>query len=394
MRMTKAGTAAFAALALGALTMLPTSPAIAQTQAAPLVGEELYTVTLPDQMRPHMVWVNDVSFTRPLDGRAYLVDADTGRFLGMVSGGYAQGPLQLAPDGKSFSMVSTYYSRGTRGERTDVVTLYDFKTLEPTGEVVIPAKRFISLPLAASTQRTDDGRFLLIYNFTPEQSVSVVDLANRKLVGETQTPGCALVYPIGPRRFFMQCGDGSLQSVSIGENGALTLAATTTDLFDAADPANEKPVRIGPAQWLFTTIDSEVRIVDASGKTPVVTAKWSLLDKATGEWRIGSLQHAAYNAPLDRLYTLMHVGNRDTRKDPGTEVWVYSVKTGKRLQRIKLDAPATALAVSNDDKPLLYTALFGVDSLAVYDATSGAKLRDIGSLGNSISVLQPAPAAR
>ncbi|WP_136162681.1 amine dehydrogenase large subunit [Sphingomonas flavalba] len=368
-------------------------PAAALAQTEELKSEEMYQVELADQMRPHWVWVNDVSFTRPLDGRAYLLDADSGQFLGMVSGGYAQGPLQITRDGKRFSMVSTYYSRGTRGERTDVATFYDIKTLDQTGEVVIPPKHFISLPILSTARLSDDDRFLLVYNFTPEQSVSVVDVAAGKLIGETATPGCALVYPVAPRRFFMQCSDSALQAVSISEAGALSLDATTTKLFSDDDPANEKPVRITPAEWLFITRDSEVRIVDGSGAVPKVKAKWSLLDKDTAEWRIGGLQPSAYHARSGRLYTLMHVGDRDTHKDPGTEVWVYDVAAGKRVQRIKLDGPATALAVSEDAEPLLYTVMFGVDELAVYDARDGTKRRGITGLGNSLSVIQPAPVA-
>lgn len=368
------------------LAGLVAMPAMAQLQP-----ETLNVVELPEQMQPHWIWVNDVSFNRPLDGRAYLVDADSGAFLGMVSGGYVQGPLQIAPDGKSFSMVSTYYSRGTRGTRTDVVTFYDIKTLDQTGEVEIPPKQMKVLPLLAHSTRTDDDRFQLVTNFTPEQSITVVDVKARTLVGETETPGCTLVYPVDARRFMMLCGNGSMQTATLSEAGALTLGKASKPFFTEADPAHEKPVRLGPAEWLFQTFDSQAVVVDGSGPVPRVKARWSMIDKDTASWRTGGVQPIAYHAGSRRLYVLMHEGGPETRQDPGTEIWVFDAPTGKRLQRITMDGPATAIAVSEDDKPLLYTAMFTVPNLVVLDAASGKKLREIGQLGNAITVLQPAP---
>ena len=370
------------------LASLITSPALAQLQP-----ETLNVVELDAAMKPHWVWVNDVSFNRPLDGRAYLVDADSGAFLGMVSGGYVQGPLQLSPDGKNFSMVSTYYSRGTRGTRTDVISFYDIKSLDQTGEVEIPPKQMKVLPLLGQSIRTDDDRFQIVTNFTPEQSITVVDVPARKLVGETETPGCTLVYPVSARRFMMLCGDGSLQTATLSDTGTLSLGKASKPFFTEQDPAHEKPVRIGPASWLFQTFDSEAVVVDGSGPVPVVKKRWSMIDKDVAGWRTGGVQPIAYHAGTQRLFTLMHQGCPATRQDPGTEIWVFDATTGKRLQRIAMDGPATAIAVSEDDKPLLYTAMFTVPNLVVYDAASGKKLRVIEQMGNAITVLQPAPVA-
>jgi len=368
------------------LAGLIANPAMAQLQP-----ETLNVVELEEVMKPHWIWVNDVSFTRPLDGRAYLVDADSGAFLGMVSGGYVQGPLQLSPDAKSFSMVSTYYSRGTRGDRTDVISFYDIKSLDKIDEVVIPPKQMKVLPLLAHSVRTDDDRFQIVTNFTPEQSITVVDVKARKLIGETETPGCTLIYPVSARRFMMLCGDGSMQTATLTDAGTFTLGKASKPFFTEKDPAHEKPVRIGAAEWLFQTFDTEAVIVDGSGPIPVIKKRWSMIDKDTTGWRTGGVQPIAYHASTRRLYTLMHEGGPTTRQDPGVEIWVFDATTGKRLQRIAMDGPATTIAVSEDDKPLLYTAMFGVPELAVYDAASGKKLRTIKELGNAITVLQPAP---
>jgi len=70
------------------------------------------------------------------------------------------------------------------------------------------------------------------------------------------------------------------------------------------------------------------------------------------------------------------------------------VKSRKLIQRLKLAAPATSIAVSEDGHPLLYAVMVDVEDLVIYDAQSGAKLHSVGSLGHSLSYIQPAPVGR
>lgn len=361
--------------------------------AAQLKSEQLSVETLPEALPPHWFWVNDVAFSHMTDGRAYLIDGDTGRFVGMVSAGFAHGMLALSPDGRRFALPATFHARGTRGERTDVITLYDSKDLAPGAEIIIPAKRFSGIPSVGTAPLTDDGRFALIYNFTPAQSVTVADLDAKALVGEFETPGCGLIYPTAPRRFMMQCGDGSLQNAVLDAGGKISLGGVSAPLFTADDPATEKPVRIGPARWLFFTYNSQVALIDGAGEKPAVAERWSLISGAAAGWRIGGLQPAAYHGRSGQLFALMHQGGPETHKDGGEHVWVFDVKSHKRLREIKLAAPASSIAVSGDDRPLLYAVAFGARTVTIYDATSGAKLREIGELGEAMTVIQPAPVA-
>src|ERR1700737_3584697 len=126
--------------------------------------------SLPRPASPHWVWVNDFVFPHMVSGKAMLVDGDSGRFLGELDTGFGSMRVGLAPDGQAIYSPQTYFSRGTRGDRTDVVTLYDPSPLPPLGEIVIPPKRSSHMPMIANAQLTDDGRFLLIYNFTPAKS--------------------------------------------------------------------------------------------------------------------------------------------------------------------------------------------------------------------------------
>ena len=106
--------------------------------------------TLPPTASPHWVWVNDFVFPHMPDGQAILVDGDSGRFLGMLSTGFGFSRLVLAKDGKIVFSPETYFSRGTRGTRTDVVTMYDPVHLAPIGEIfkrssVVRAQHFWKL---------------------------------------------------------------------------------------------------------------------------------------------------------------------------------------------------------------------------------------------------------
>ena len=375
-------------LAAFAFAALASSPAGAQ-----LSTEEINTVELKDRLQPHWVWVNDISFTHMSDGKAFLIDADTGQLLGMVSGGFAHGSLQILPDGSAFAVPGTYMSRHSRGTRTDVVTFYDTRTLKPGDEVEIPAKRLLSIAFLAAMPVSDDGRFSLIYNFTPEQSVTVVDMTARKFVGEYPTAGCGLIFPTGPRSFMMPCADGSFQNATLDETGAITLGGVSKQLFEEKDPALEKAVRVSSTRWLFFTPSNEVAAIEASGKVPAVAEHWKLTDAADGNWRIGGFQPVAFHEPSGRLFVLMHKGGAYTHKDPGTEVWVFDVRTHKRLARFPLARPALSIAVSGDANPLLYQTMFGSNELTVSDPATGKVLRTIGDLGHEMTVIQPAPVA-
>ncbi len=238
----------------GATTSPPGIPSPLGTASPPLPADPLGAVaSLPATASPHWVWVNDFVFPHMTDGQALLVDGDNGRFLGLLSTGFGFSRVVIAKDGKTIFSPETYFSRGTRGTRTDVVTMYDPTRLAPVGEIVIPPKRSSNMPMMADAELTDDGRILLIYNFTPAQSVTVVDASSRSLIGEIETAGCALVYPTGARSFFSICADGSLLNVHLDDKGQARSRERTGHMFDVArDPVTEKAVRVGDT-WQFVS---------------------------------------------------------------------------------------------------------------------------------------------
>ena len=344
------------------------------------------TLTVPASK--HWVWVNDFVFPHMSDGMAYLIDGDSGRYLGTLSTGYSFAHLMLSRDGKLIYSPETYFSRGTRGKRTDVVTLYDPGTLKVIGEIAIPPNRSSNLPMIANQVLTDDDRFLLIYNFNPAQGVTVVDTKLRKFVREIETPGCALVYPTGPRSFFTVCGDGSLSLVELDDSGAAH-QKRTQPLFDmAGDPVTEKAVRIGRI-WYFVSFSGRIYPLEVSPQQAVLGTTWWLTSEADRKagWRPGGIQQLAVNAQKSLLYAIMHRGGVETHKDPGKDVWVFDVSSRQRVQQFALKKLASSIQLSSDAQPLLYSIFIDGTDLDVYDAASGKFLRSVEHVGTTPTIM-------
>jgi methylamine dehydrogenase heavy chain len=385
-----------------------------------LPAEEVGRVEVLPEPRPHWVWASDV-----LLRRTALVDLDTGRTLGVLSAGF--GPLvALFSEARGEIYVpETHYSRGSRGERTDVLTVYDGASLAPIAEVVLPPRRAISANPAGHAALSDDGRFVAVFNLTPATSLSIVDVERRRLAAEIDTPGCSLAYPAGPRRFAMLCLDGALLLVSLDAEGRELSRTRSEPFFDPeTDPVTEKAVRRG-GEWLFVSFEGTVHPVDLSGEAPRFGERWSLLDDAdrAGSWRVGGSQHLAVHDATGRLYSLVHQGGPHTHKDAGSEVWVYDLAERRREARIRLrsaglsylgmpiepgrDWPwpvggvaqwlldfalaylgTESLAVTQDDTPLLAAASQFSGGVAVYDARSGELLRRVYPGNVTIFALQ------
>ncbi|MFN2376150.1 MAG: hypothetical protein ABR538_06415, partial [Candidatus Binatia bacterium] len=94
------------------------------TRAADLAPEKVGNVfELPAKPGPHWFWASDI-----LLHRTALFDAADGRLLGTISSGAAGSGFVInpmfPPAHDEIYIPETYWSRGIRGDRTDVVTMY------------------------------------------------------------------------------------------------------------------------------------------------------------------------------------------------------------------------------------------------------------------------------
>ncbi|MEX2495219.1 MAG: amine dehydrogenase large subunit [Woeseia sp.] len=344
-------------------------------------------VTL-DAPGPHWFWANDVAFFNMADGRTWLYDADSGSMLGMLSTGIFYAKFETPDDYSMIFSPETYYSRHTRGERTDVVSFYDTRTLDIVDEVEIPPKRHSGLVNMGFNSLTDNDRFLTIYNFSPAQSVSIVDVESREFSGEINTPGCALTYASGDRSFMMMCGNGSLMTVSLDDQGKEASRERSEPFFDPrSDPVMEKAVRREDT-WYFVSYEGDIHEVDVSAESPTFTEPWALAGDGETDWRPGGLQLLAVHAARTELAVLMHEqGEPGSHKNPGSEIWVYDLENRERVRRIELTAPAVSINVTRDAAPVLLASR-GEPVIDVYDFSSGDHLRTITGVGQTPLYIQ------
>ncbi len=339
--------------------------------------------TLPDAWPAHWVIVQDGAFFHMNNGKFIVVDADSDdsadRFKGSFDGAFIPQFYQAKTKPEMY-VAETFHSRGTRGERTDVLTIYDKRSLAPIGEVIIPPKRISGMPTNYHLQLVDDEKIALAYNFTPATSVTVVDVVNREYLGEIPIPGCSLVYPMAGRAFASLCSDGSMMSVQLDEDGQQSSTSKTDVFFDAnGDALMEKAAMINGVGY-FPTFLGRVFPIDLSGPEVEVGEPWSLVGDEEGGWRPGGIQVTGTDSN-GHLYVLMHPdGYEGSHKDPGTEVWVFDPETRSRVDRIALQLPAITMGTTHDDDPLLLVTNINLE-VDVYNIGSGEYLRTLSGIG-------------
>lgn len=362
------GPSGFVAGLMGACLLAGAAAAQVPPGAALGTQEDHPTIVLPEP-HPHWVYVLEPVFPHLIASKVWILDGDTLQFKGMANAGYTAN-LVLGHDKGAFYFTETFWSRGSRGERIDVVTAYDAKTLEPTGEIVLPEGRFLVVPKKHNAQLTSDGRYLLSFNMDPSFGLSVVDVREGKYLGEIETGGCSLAFPTGPAGVATICPDGSFAHFTFDSAGKVTNTEHGEPFFDSEkDPVFEHAAMHRPSRKaFFVSYEGWVYPAILEGM-PEVGERWRLQPEGEDGWRPGGWQLAAYHAPSDRLFVLMHEGGRWTHKRAGDEVWVYDAASGKRLERVPLEHHSHSITVSNDDKPLLF-ALTETASVQVYDATS------------------------
>ena len=350
----------------------------------PLAEESLPSVSkLPASWPLSWVAIHDFHFNAIVDGRLAVVDTanPVQPLKGLVRAAQFANAL-IARDKGEIYTAETFYSRLTRGERTDAITVWDMATLQPKGEIVLPGgKRQQSVTYPHLFQLTNGGKWALIANFTPAQSVTVVDLDARKVLGEIDLPGCSQIYPTGARGFTSLCADGSLFSVTLDANGAATSSKSVPKVQDIDNQALfGTHAMVGTTAW-FVSFHGMIQGFDLSGTVArPLPGSFSVgtADGGAPEWRPGGWQ--VINADTSgKLYVLMSpYGKEGSHKDGGTEVWVVDPAKKARTLRIPLKGQTLAIAVTKESTPHLVAAQAS-GAIDIYDAASGVFVRSLGA---------------
>ncbi|MBV8684962.1 MAG: hypothetical protein JO111_18975 [Caulobacteraceae bacterium] len=357
----------------------------AQAPATSAMPEVSDVATLPPA-GPHRLWLED-----DFSGATQVIDGDTGALKATIPGA-SLSSFAAGPDQKMVYVAESIWSLGNRGQRQDMVSVYDGLTLKLQGEISIPSRAYVasSGQLFALNHAGTRG---YVYSMQPASGVVVIDLAARKVLRTVDTPGCALAFPWGADGVSSLCGDGSLATVTTGEKPSLT---RSKPFFDAErDPVFEQsPTNGATGRTFFVTYSGVVHPVDL-GPSPKFDPSWSLQEAAglqpagiqNGDlaWRPGGYAPMALHNASGRLFVLMHTGEHWTQKKPGQELWVVDTAAHKVLRRLPLKEPCLGVAVSQDDKAQVYL----VDekgNLSIRDATTLDELRSVEDVGRTIPV--------
>lgn len=373
----------------------------AASAVAEFVPETAFEEILPDNNGQQWFWAYGSRIPSNNDGQAYLFD-ESGKRLGQLSTGFWFNSLANVKSRNEIVTVESYFSRGSRGERTDLVAIHDARTLRVKSEIAIPPKRMNGVKNNGLLRLTEDERFALIINYTPAQSISIVDLEKGVFVEEVETPGCSVIYGAGNRDFYSICGNGSFLQIKLDDDGKVVARKRSERLFDAVnDFVSIAASRISDT-WYFVSRQYNVYAIKMAGDTIELVDTWSLVSDAEREdqWTIAAMDHTTTHAATNRLYVMMRQGEAHQFEEASNHVWVYDVATGEKLDEIELAEPAVAMKVSQGQEPKLYTMSFhfpipilaqlwmfifdGEDSLleiarqrvSVYDGLTGEHRRD------------------
>ena len=122
-------------LLTGILTISFANTAVADLPNDPINMVEKLPSTYPDTW----VYAHDTNFYALADGKVVIVDvaSENHNYKGSLGVGQFGSFLPSSTRSELYA-AETFYSRRLRGERTDVITIYDKENLSPIDEIVLP----------------------------------------------------------------------------------------------------------------------------------------------------------------------------------------------------------------------------------------------------------------
>ena len=364
-------------LLTGILTVLLATTAFADLPNDPNNVVEKLPASYPDTW----VYAHDTNFYALADGKVVIVDvaSENRNYKGSLGVGQFGSFLPSSTRSELYA-AETFYSRRLRGERTDVITIYDKVNLSPIDEIVLPGgKRGQLVTYENTLQFLNNEKFLLLFNFSPATSVSVIDIEKRKIVSEVQIPGCSMIYPTAKLSFASLCSDDVMLISYLNKDGTVKSQKRSKKFFSGdKDPLFAVTAMIGDVAY-FPSFKGQLQPIDMSSATPKILPAWSLVtdNERAMNWRPGGWQIITAHSN-GQLYVLMHKdGYNGSHKDGGSEVWVFDTTSKKRIRRLVLKEWGVSIEVTKGDSPYLVVTNGNYD-LDVYSANDGKWQRVIG----------------
>jgi methylamine dehydrogenase heavy chain len=326
-------------------------------------------------------------FNRSSQG-AYLFDSSSGEMLGLLSLTSYTPAIAINRSRGEVYAAESYWSRLYRGKREEVLTVYDITTLSPVAEIDIPDK-IAEVTGDINIGLMGNGRHVVVYNMTPAQSVSVVDVESRNFAAEISTPGCGMIMPVNDASFLMVCGDGSVQLIRLSDDGTESKRVRSRKFFSVDDDAVFDVAARTRDGWLLVSHAGLAYEVSVDGAKISVSKPWSMVSDAERKelWRPGGYGLLTVHRSSNLAFILMHQGKVDTHHEPGTELWIFDIDKRRRVKRWVLDKPWGNILVLQGERPRLIAHTDGGE-LQVYDALQQRLERTIAEPGPGVSLLQ------
>ena len=250
-------------------------PSPAPVAAASIPQAEVSDVATVPPATPHWVYVMG-GFGQ---NGVRIFDGESGK---LKMKGQVQAPslanIALDPLGHAYYVSETLWSKGNRGIRQDMVTIYDTEHLKLQAEIPVPGRLLGGTTLNNFVVSTN-GKLAFVYALAPSSSIGVVDLEKRKFQQTVQLPGCAALFPAGEDGVAALCADGSMAIVTLAA-GKATVSHTAPFFSVANDPIFDQVV-VDRKQNVATFITYTGKIYTATlGASPQISAPWSIQSAA------------------------------------------------------------------------------------------------------------------
>ncbi len=353
----------------------------------PLPIEEIgHVKTLPATYPEDWIIVDEANFFNMSAGKLILLDSTetkhSKRIKGIIDKSYL-GNFTLGKKRPEIYIIETFHERGTRGKKTDYLTIYNKETLKIVKEIPWPTDRLQALPERYSMALSGDEKFLYVSNFSPASSFTVVDLDTYTITDTIGTPGCILTYPSGNRGITSICSNGGLLSTVIDDQGKLKSRHTIEPFFDSMKtPIFERPAIVDGIAH-FPSFTGVMHDVDLRNDVAKYLGSWSLLtdkEKATNYRPSGLAMIDADDQGL--AYIIMQPnGHEGSHQHGGNQVWVFDVVAKKRVSMVNAPSGALSLGVTRGKTPKLIITN-GELALDVIDPVSGKLIQTLSDFGN------------
>lgn len=364
-----------------AALMATTYPALAD------IAIEAQTIEVAPASDAKRVYVTDPGHFQ-MTSQVFTIDGKTSKMLGMVDAGKLP-HVMVGDKGKFLAVANTWYDRIARGNRDDYIEVFDTSTHEVTADIDIPEGRFLTGVFPHMATLSTDDKHMLFQQFSPVPAVGLVDLENNKFVKMIDTPDCYHLFPAPEQNVYMHCRDGSLLQISYDAEG--NAEQKHSKVFHAEDEYLSNMPYYSDVTNHLVWPDYEGQIfqaeLTASGAKFKKPFEVFTDEEKAAKWRPGGWQLITVHDKTNELYLLADQRAEWTHKSPSRYVFVVDGNTGKRLRRIELKHEIDSIAVSQDDQPYLFALSAGDRAMYTFDAKTGKKVGEIGSLGRYPHIL-------